>query len=80
MALTVQVPTVTIVRIPPLVIVQILEVDEVKVTAKPLVEVAVKVFALPNTLLPGLLKVMVWVFKLVVMPVEGEEVKVPLPN
>ena len=56
-------PPVRVVRTPPDVIVQTPVVDEVKVTANPLVEVALKVLALPKTLLPGLVKVIVWVFK-----------------
>ena len=76
----VQVPAATVVRTPMLVIVQTALVDEVNVTASPLVDVAVKVLALPNTLVPGLVKVIVCVFSEVVMPVEAEDVNVPFPK
>ena len=56
----VQVPTVTKLNKPPLVMVQTLGVDEVKVGAKPQSDVAVKVGEVPKFCDPGLVKVMDW--------------------
>ncbi len=56
----VQVPVVTKVTTPTLVIVQTPVVDEVKVGDKPESEVAVNVGVVPKFRAPGLLKVMVW--------------------
>ena len=57
----VQVPTVTKLNKPPLVMVQTLGVDEVKVGAKPESDVAVKVGEVPKFCDPGLRKVSVWI-------------------
>jgi hypothetical protein len=60
-ALMVQVPVVTKVRTPPLVIVQTLVVVEVKATDKVDVAVADNVGLFPKVCDPGLLNVMLWV-------------------
>ena len=51
----------TIANAPPLVIVQTPVVDELKVTLKPDVELAVNVGVVPKFCVPGLVKVTVWV-------------------
>ncbi len=56
----VQVPAVTKVKAPPEVIVQTPVVDEVKLTVKPEVAVALSVGVVPKFCAPGLAKVMVW--------------------
>lgn len=58
-AVIVQVPVLTVLNAPPLVMVQTLVVDELKVTAKPEVEVAVNVGVAPKFCVPGLVKVTV---------------------
>ena len=60
LALMVQVPVVTKPSKPVLVTVQTLVVAEVKTGVKPDVAVAVSVGVVPNTWLPGLAKLMVW--------------------
>ena len=55
-----QLPAVTKLRTPPLVIVQTPVVDELKVTVKPESDVAVNVGVVPKFCAPGLAKVMVW--------------------
>ena len=59
-ALIVQAPTVTKVKAPPEVMVHTPVVDEVKLTVRLEVEVAVKVGVVPKFCVPGLVKVMVW--------------------
>lgn len=59
-ALIVQVPAVTKVRVPPVVIVQTPVVDDVNVGVKPELAVAVSVGAVPKFCAPGLPKVIVW--------------------
>jgi hypothetical protein len=60
--LIVQVPAVTKVKAPPVVIVQTAGVDEVKVGVKPVASVdAVSVGEVPKFCAPGFAKVMVWI-------------------
>ena len=59
-ALIVHVPTVTKVKAPPEVMVHTPVVDEVKLTVRLDVEVALKVGVVPKFCAPGLVKVMVW--------------------
>ena len=56
----VQLPAVTNVKAPPLVMVQTAVVDEVKVGVNPESDVAVRVGLVPKFCAPGLVKVIVW--------------------